>query len=127
MKMKILKIITTTLVLWTVIYSFAFAGAMAPNRTFDLRFVGRSDGMRLTINHGTGDVTGYKTGSQSGPVRGWVANIAGGTYDGLAVVVGYSRDVIIVIGDSPQNWQMKNVVTGTTIASGTWEVGAPLP
>lgn len=106
--------------------SLAYAGGMTPNRTFDLRFVGFCDGMRLTINYSTGDVTGIRTGCSHGPVRGWVGAVSGGNYDGQAVVVGIDSGTgfIYVIGDHPQNFQNKNLASGSVVNSGSWAVGA---
>jgi hypothetical protein len=112
--------------------SFAYAGGIAANRTFDLKFVGFCDGMHLTVSYTTGEVTGTSTGCYAGrPVSGWVGAVTGGNYDGLALVVGKDPSettfgVVFVIGDSPKNWQNKNLTTGAVIHSGTWEIGVPV-
>lgn len=108
--------------------SFAYAGGIAPTRTFDLRFVNFCDGMRLTVNYTTGEVTGNRTGCAAGVVRGWIGAVAGGTYDGLAMVVGLDNGngIIYVIGDSPQNFQTKNLVSGLIVNNNqTWALGIP--
>lgn len=124
MKALIAIVITLTLI---AAGSLAEAGGIAPNRTFSLRFVGFCDGMNVTVNYTTGEVLGISTGCGGGkPVKGWVADVAGGNYDGLAMVVGLDATdgFIYVISDTPLTWQLKNLRT-TFVRTGTWAVGFP--
>jgi hypothetical protein len=130
--MKALRSITIVAVLLAA-GSFAQAGDMTPTRTFDLRFDGYCDGMRLTINYGTGVVTGNTTGCLLGdPVRGYAGAVSGGTYGGQGVVVGvqpvgWPNGIMFVISDTPRTWQVRDLPTGVVINSGTWSLGVPPP
>lgn len=124
--MKILPAIAVSSLL--VVSAVAQAGPMVPNKTLSLKFVGFCDGMSLSINHGTGGVTGRRIGcGTSEQVRGYVGAIAGGNHDGQGVVVGFDSGTgfLYVISDSPQTWENYNLATGTRVNTGTWTVGVP--
>ena len=101
--------------------SSAYAGALVPNKTVDIRFVGFCDGMHLVINENTGLVTGNLTGCAHDPLFGTVgSNSRLGA--GISVL---TAGLLYVIDDFSQTFTNYQP-TGARVTSGTYAVGFAL-
>lgn len=96
------------------------AGVLFPTKVIDISFDGYCDGLRLTINHSSGIVSGNSTGCISDPAIG----TAGGLSKIGAGLTIRNRSFLFVIDDNARNWSLYNA-DGSLNSTGTYSVGAP--
>jgi hypothetical protein len=99
----------------------AQAGALVPNKTLDINFVGFCDGMRLVINQTTGLVTGNSTGCLSDAL---VGTVGGNAKLGAGITV-FANGVLYVIDDVPRTFT-NYTADAVLINSGTYALGVPV-